>query len=67
MSWNSFPKAWKTIHVMTETFTQRRTECTKFYILSKFFYREQTKFAFFVTSYHFVICSEVLFILLFVF
>ncbi len=21
MSWNSFPKAWKTIHVVTETFT----------------------------------------------
>ena len=32
MSWNSFPKAWKTIHVVTETFTQRRSEC-KFHIL----------------------------------
>ena len=32
MSWNSFPKAWKTIYVVTETFTQRRSEC-KFYIL----------------------------------
>ena len=31
MSWNSFPKAWKTIHVVTETFTQQRSEC-KFYL-----------------------------------
>ena len=32
MSWKSFPKAWKTVHVVTETFTQRRSEC-KFYLL----------------------------------
>ena len=52
MSWNSFPKAWKTIHVVTETFTQRRCEC-KFYSLHTIeytFYRLQTKFAFFVPT-----------------
>ena len=26
-SCNSFPIAWKTIHVVTETFTQRRSKC----------------------------------------
>ena len=52
MSWNSFPKAWKTIHVVTETFTQRRSEY-KLYLLpivEYSFYRLQTKFAFFVPT-----------------
>ncbi len=52
MSWNSFPNALKTIYVVTETFTQRRSEC-KFYILHIeyiVFYRLQTKFAFFVPT-----------------
>ncbi len=64
MSWNSFPKAWKTIHVVTETFRQRRSEC-KFYLLhtveySFFIVYKRNLHAFFVPT---VICSELFFIL----
>ncbi len=61
MSWSSLPKAWKTIHVVTETFT-RRSECKFLYTAcyrAYFFYRRQTKFAFLVPNYDFLICSEV--------
>ncbi len=66
MSWNSFPKAWKTIHVVTETFTQRRSEC-KFYLLHtveySFFivYKRNLLFSYQLSL---VICSELFFILL---
>ena len=69
MSWNSFPKAWKTIHVVTETFTQRRSEC-KFYLLHTLeysFLSSTNEICFFRTNYHFEICSEVFFNLFFVF
>ncbi len=54
MSWNSFPKAWKTIHVVTETFTQRRSEC-KFYLLHTVeysFLSLTNEICFFRANYH---------------
>ena len=54
MSWNSFPKAWKTIHVVTETFTQRRSEC-KFYLLHTVeysFLSFTNEICFFRANYH---------------
>ncbi len=64
MSWNG-----KTIHVVTETFTQRRSEC-KFYLLHTVEYsflsftKENLLFSYQLSL---VICSELFFILLFVF
>ena len=64
-----FPKSMENIHVVTETFTQRRSEC-KFYLLHtveySFFivYKRNLLFSYQLSL---VICSALFFILRFVF